>query len=104
RVRPSDLVALHPFPTRRSSDLQPKNCRSEVFEARIGCIDTPVCEQDARHQRRVHAMIATPRFVILLEYWSGCTADRRAPRRPITDRKSTRLNSSHPINSYAVFC
>src|SRR5438552_10415682 len=28
----------------------------------------------------------------------------RRQRRPIADRKSTRLNSSHQINSYAVFC
>src|SRR5258708_11944797 len=28
----------------------------------------------------------------------------RSPRRALTDRKSTRLNSSHQIISYAVFC
>src|SRR5438876_8661579 len=40
----------------------------------------------------------------------GCRADRRG-RRPVhphrddpRDRKSTRLNSSHPSISYAVFC
>src|SRR6185436_20737497 len=32
--------------------------------------------------------------------WSGCTSSPRCPR----DRKSTRLNSSHQIISYAVFC
>src|SRR5258708_21030893 len=31
-------------------------------------------------------------------------ADRSCPRAPGTDRKSTRLNSSHQIISYAVFC
>src|SRR5207244_13583784 len=30
--------------------------------------------------------------------------DHHGPVRPITDRKSTRLNSSHQIISYAVFC
>src|SRR5690348_17995712 len=30
--------------------------------------------------------------------------DQRLRRRPGTDRKSTRLNSSHPSTSYAVFC
>src|SRR3712207_7233710 len=29
---------------------------------------------------------------------------RRSPPRPSTDRKSTRLNSSHANISYAVFC
>src|SRR5256885_16448661 len=31
----------------------------------------------------------------------SCAADRRSSR---TDRKSTRLNSSHLVISYAVFC
>src|SRR5438876_8873104 len=30
--------------------------------------------------------------------------DRRGILAVLTDRKSTRLNSSHPSNSYAVFC
>src|SRR5439155_16519281 len=29
---------------------------------------------------------------------------RRSSRAPVTDRKSTRLNSSHVATSYAVFC
>src|SRR5947208_5448656 len=41
--------------------------------------------------------------------WAGCAGDapgRRGRRRPYRrpDRKSTRLNSSHQIISYAVFC
>src|SRR3954466_16432858 len=41
---------------------------------------------------------------------AGCVAGRgppnpaRNPRRRLRDRKSTRLNSSHTIISYAVFC
>src|SRR6266446_6150177 len=31
-------------------------------------------------------------------------ARSRMPRRPCSDRKSTRLNSSHLVVSYAVFC
>src|SRR5256885_2587746 len=34
---------------------------------------------------------------------SNQTADRACPNRHV-DRKSTRLNSSHLVNSYAVFC
>src|SRR5436309_6507970 len=34
----------------------------------------------------------------------GRGSERRRPRRTRTDRKSTRLNSSHVKNSYAVFC
>src|SRR5438876_4648859 len=29
---------------------------------------------------------------------------QRYPEKPVQDRKSTRLNSSHPSISYAVFC
>src|SRR5438552_10038260 len=39
--------------------------------------------------------------------WTGpgtCSASRAASTAPNTDRKSTRLNSSHQIISYAVFC
>src|SRR5690348_17658912 len=35
---------------------------------------------------------------------SACPGRRRAPPRGWRDRKSTRLNSSHPSISYAVFC
>src|SRR5690348_18037967 len=35
---------------------------------------------------------------------SGCLDPRGCERRGDQDRKSTRLNSSHPSISYAVFC
>src|SRR6266487_3876780 len=40
------------------------------------------------------------------ESWAGLLRDckRRGMRAPVLDRKSTRLNSSHPSISYAVFC
>src|SRR5256885_6827455 len=42
----------------------------------------------------------------LVEALTGTHPDRLAEekRRGITDRKSTRLNSSHLVISYAVFC
>src|SRR2546429_4801475 len=36
--------------------------------------------------------------------WLGRQATRQAPVGSLTDRKSTRLNSSHGYISYAVFC
>src|SRR5260221_3838397 len=36
--------------------------------------------------------------------WRGYTNDNFAARRAGPDRKSTRLNSSHTVISYAVFC
>src|SRR5438094_2183131 len=65
----------HPsFPTRRSSDLTPT--------------DQPA--------RRDHPMLASTDFSE--SSWSGSEKSVDA------DRKSTRLNSSHRTNSYAVFC
>src|SRR5688500_19361948 len=34
----------------------------------------------------------------------GCKATIRMPNGDVQDRKSTRLNSSHLVNSYAVYC
>src|SRR5256885_12612427 len=54
---------------------------------------------------------AVPLFYLLYPYWgpmwllfvlAPTAADEQEPHR--TDRKSTRLNSSHLVISYAVFC
>src|SRR5699024_12740474 len=68
---------LHSFPTRRSSDLSPS--------------DHPVCAADPGEpavpaQRRQGRVAPDP------------------PTYVASDRKSTRLNSSHVSISYAVFC
>src|SRR6266446_9051879 len=39
-----------------------------------------------------------------LRLWAGRPLDGRCTSRAETDRKSTRLNSSHLVISYAVFC
>src|SRR5688500_19226834 len=65
--------------------------------------------------RRVGALIVLEREVGLNEYIEiGTRLDARVSREliesvflpgsPIQDRKSTRLNSSHLVISYAVFC
>src|SRR5438552_5997723 len=69
-----DHPHLHSFPTRRSSDLA---------EPDHTALDQP----------------AHPRAVPGLDH--AVAGDRGAPA---TDRKSTRLNSSHQIISYAVLC
>src|SRR5438034_7410593 len=50
-------------------------------------------------ESRQHAFLesAGPGFVLPLQCEPGCTV-------PGKDRKSTRLNSSHTVISYAVFC
>src|SRR5438876_9211780 len=56
------------------------------------------------------SVYACPGRCIERQWGGGCYCDagqsRRdsSNRRPIVDRKSTRLNSSHPSISYAVFC
>src|SRR5690348_17418445 len=73
-----DHLCLHSFPTRRSSDLH------------------VVDDADDGHR------IPHPVVVAMRESFS----DRIAAVGPelLQDRKSTRLNSSHPSISYAVFC
>src|SRR5438034_8196826 len=69
-----DLHDLHSFPTRRSSDLG---------------------------DRQVERRPSCPRARAVAD------ANDAVPRRlqdPGRDRKSTRLNSSHTVNSYAVLC
>src|SRR5207248_11139755 len=80
------LLTLHSFPTRRSSDL------------------------DDTHRKRPARMLCG----IAGDVWPGTTGPSRLPGGDGTadpgeggresDRKSTRLNSSHRTISYAVFC
>src|SRR5438034_6045946 len=73
--------SLHSFPTRRSSDLL-------AFAAIV-----------ARGHSSTCANTICP--------WTDCTCRSSGPDsqfRLCTDRKSTRLNSSHTVISYAVFC
>src|SRR5688500_20077599 len=73
-----DLLDLDSFPTRRSSDLRR---RGEARPWRGGCRVLALRRRVPRPSRRA-----------------------RRPRLPALDRKSTRLNSSHLVISYAVFC
>src|SRR5437867_6827024 len=75
---------LHSFPTRRSSDLE--RC---VRAANLLCMK----RQDKGHQRFAAEVKDLSR--------RGTSKETENHR---TDRKSTRLNSSHRTISYAVFC
>src|SRR5205809_4701247 len=69
--------SLHSFPTRRSSDLQVKN-RSDS----VGYFGAVFARKEIAFDH----------------------ANSRSKAISFLDRKSTRLNSSHGYNSYAVFC
>src|SRR5260221_8587634 len=51
--------------------------------------------------------VRSPNFCKFIGCWiptGAWTWARVSPRKPRADRKSTRLNSSHTVISYAVFC
>src|SRR5947199_5648286 len=84
------ILHLHSFPTRRSSDLD--DTSEEVTRGR--------CRLEARYfffgsREEFHRTEADGRSVIALH---------RPECQWPSDRKSTRLNSSHLGISYAVFC
>src|SRR5947208_9741151 len=84
---------LHSFPTRRSSDLQHCPAGGAMDALRVGHAGATKFLDDQTHMSSLR--IACARL----------NAIRHTP--PVgkgIDRKSTRLNSSHQIISYAVFC
>src|SRR5690606_41476377 len=88
---------LHPFPTRRSSDLP------QVRPADGLHCHRPRTRGDEEPPTRVGG------FFVLLGGSGNGRRQRRGRlgvhgRRVAVDRKSTRLNSSHVKISYAVFC
>src|SRR5207244_12555670 len=102
--RPPCLLAVslhHPdlpsFPTRRSSDL--RGCRG-------GRLPLEAHEREQAHRSTLGRSFQA-------EERSGAggardpverAVEEEEPGAPYGDRKSTRLNSSHQIISYAVFC
>src|SRR5207244_11310033 len=86
------------LPTRRSSDL-PVHGQRDVATS-VGR------ELDAHNgqaivEREDGAAVASPRRFVRV---SRAAAQLEVPSELTGDRKSTRLNSSHQIISYAVFC
>src|SRR5690606_41395200 len=82
---------LHSFPTRRSSDLYPKDGKEVEIE-----------------EVYRHTAIAAPYVELIEEFTLSELIDLHFQFKPLlngfSDRKSTRLNSSHVKISYAVFC
>src|SRR5205085_11161231 len=80
--------AFHSFPTRRSSDLG-QHCSPGHDRLRVPCLRLP----QLGAQERLGAVVE-----------HRLDLDHQRDLRPVADRKSTRLNSSHSQISYAVFC
>src|SRR5207253_10398952 len=90
---------LHSFPTRRSSDLSIWHPRSVgVKSGPFGGMRTPELEFEKPEEVYSFCGSNSVWYVSL-----GGAADHMG-QKLYTDRKSTRLNSSHVAISYAVFC
>src|SRR5688500_19309105 len=91
------VLHLLSFPTRRSSDLPPDLRRRREGHAALEDGDVRGREAVAGHVRgRVPQAVSAPT--------APTTASDSFIRLAARDRKSTRLNSSHLVISYAVFC
>src|SRR5207244_11367953 len=86
---------LHSFPTRRSSDLI-------CFSQRVGLPFASYLRLTGKWRNQ---LLESWRFYgrSLSSYSSGTSSCETSCVRT-SDRKSTRLNSSHQIISYSVFC
>src|SRR5207244_12353420 len=96
--------ALHSFPTRRSSDLAAVSAGGLVSALVAGTSTVTATSEGISGSAPLTVTLLPPPT-------SGSWANEPAGFTTITDydvgaqtdRKSTRLNSSHQINSYAVF-
>src|SRR5207244_13459936 len=97
--RPHPHSVRYSFPTRRSSDLfvhHPQlSANHRVRQAQACCQSTP----QLRHHEVKH--VGEVGHVLLRDRVAVGGEPHRVQQ---VDRKSTRLNSSHQIISYAVFC
>src|SRR5207248_8207635 len=96
--------SLHSFPTRRSSDLFPHQCRRVCERDERVCACRQYFEWRGNWESTRSARDLA--FVKLADFWQ-CVVRRPSPNRDqcsacgeIKDRKSTRLNSSHRTISY----
>src|SRR5690606_42080452 len=89
-----DTAPIHSFPTRRSSDLQLADDKGGNESARRHVAGIVRLAGSAHLHKEGEIPLA------------GVAKHKLSQRlqRPLEDRKSTRLNSSHVKISYAVFC
>src|SRR5207244_8012361 len=93
-------LALHSFPTRRSSDLLPE---SILFHYVPGFGNARAVSRFVVVALPALSLLAARGFIRLTKARTDLRVAFVAGALGL-DRKSTRLNSSHQIISYAVFC
>src|SRR5207244_10315884 len=92
---PTTTPSHHPFPTRRSSDLdEPLHALHECRKA-LHRLRPDALHREKRNEPYHRAHLHRHRAAVEMKVRSMVG---------LIDRKSTRLNSSHQIISYAVFC
>src|SRR5207249_10353897 len=97
----SPPLDLHPFPTRRSSDLGVRRVDKKAGRCpAFFCWSSHQHEAHQENHERIE-LIRPKNFGTTLR---AAPTRQSRPRRMPSDRKSTRLNSSHVSISYAVFC
>src|SRR5207244_11356275 len=90
-----DLRYLHSLPTRRSSDLRAERALDLLEDGLL---------QDHSHHRAAECQGRLTQTQLLDDGVDVQGEGSRSTIHDLADRKSTRLNSSHQIISYAVFC
>src|SRR5690606_41764902 len=90
--------AQHSFPTRRSSDLEPQFKNASVHDPSI------IKVEDTYYVFGSHLAVAKSTDLMNWDIVASGVMPENPLFSDVTDRKSTRLNSSHVKISYAVFC
>src|SRR5437867_9845391 len=92
------LLLLHPFPTRRSSDLHYGRVNVNTATA------SEIAEVLGLLPQEAEAIVKYRRDKEKFEDFEALSKTPGVAVEKLEDRKSTRLNSSHRTISYAVFC
>src|SRR5207249_9746380 len=98
--RAAASASLRPFPTRRSSDLGAGTATITATDGSGASASTTLIVNPAPVAPTITSQPVSQTVTAGQTATFSVTATGTAP----LDRKSTRLNSSHVSNSYAVFC
>src|SRR5207253_9188563 len=100
----SNTRYIHSFPTRRSSDL---TLDMKTF-VQIGNGEQSALPPEEKEELLLSRLAGIPSLIVALSggadsAYLAWASNRALGERALSDRKSTRLNSSHVAISYAVF-
>src|SRR5206468_6640803 len=100
-LRPLHHPHLHSFPTRRSSDLNSRSAKATSADSLTSSSESASLEINPSRALSSPIDPSATADSCLTNTLTSCDI---ACSNAGTDRKSTRLNSSHDQISYAVFC